>query len=91
MAMASRAAEFGGGGDDTLLGGDGNDSISGGKGTAAAKIEAFKAAGIGVAVTPSEMAEVYGVEIEVSTPGGDVDVDSLPPEVLEKLLAALGD
>jgi succinyl-CoA synthetase alpha subunit len=31
--------------------------VSGGKGTAAAKIEAFKAAGIGVAVTPSEMAE----------------------------------
>ncbi|PWU20072.1 MAG: succinate--CoA ligase subunit alpha [Verrucomicrobia bacterium] len=31
--------------------------VSGGKGTAAAKIEAFKAAGIGVAATPSEMAE----------------------------------
>lgn len=31
--------------------------ISGGKGTAAAKIAAFKAAGIGVATTPSEMAE----------------------------------
>ena len=31
--------------------------VSGGKGTAAAKIEAFKAAGIGVAPTPSEMAE----------------------------------
>jgi succinyl-CoA synthetase alpha subunit len=31
--------------------------VSGGKGTAAAKIEAFKAAGIGVAVTPSEMAD----------------------------------
>jgi succinyl-CoA synthetase alpha subunit len=31
--------------------------VSGGKGTAAAKIEAFKAAGIGVAKTPSEMAE----------------------------------
>ena len=31
--------------------------ISGGKGTAAAKIAAFKDAGIGVAVTPSEMAE----------------------------------
>lgn len=31
--------------------------VSGGKGTAAAKIEAFQAAGIGVAVTPSEMAE----------------------------------
>jgi succinyl-CoA synthetase alpha subunit len=31
--------------------------VSGGKGTAAAKIEAFKAAGIGIAVTPSEMAE----------------------------------
>ena len=31
--------------------------ISGGKGTAAAKIAAFKAAGIGVAVTPSEMAD----------------------------------
>jgi len=31
--------------------------ISGGKGTAAAKIEAFKAAGIGVAATPSEMAD----------------------------------
>src|SRR5213596_371117 len=29
--------------------------ISGGKGTAAAKIEAFKDAGIGIAVTPSEM------------------------------------
>jgi succinyl-CoA synthetase alpha subunit len=31
--------------------------VSGGKGTAAAKIEAFKKAGIGVAVTPSDMAE----------------------------------
>jgi succinyl-CoA synthetase alpha subunit len=31
--------------------------ISGGKGTAAAKIAAFKAAGIGVAPTPSDMAE----------------------------------
>ena len=31
--------------------------VSGGKGTAAAKIEAFKAAGIGVAATQSEMAE----------------------------------
>jgi len=31
--------------------------VSGGSGTAAAKIEAFKAAGIGVAATPSEMAE----------------------------------
>jgi succinyl-CoA synthetase alpha subunit len=31
--------------------------VSGGKGTAAAKITAFKEAGIGVAVTPSEMAE----------------------------------
>ncbi len=31
--------------------------VSGGKGTAAAKIAAFKAAGIGVAETPSEMAE----------------------------------
>jgi succinyl-CoA synthetase alpha subunit len=31
--------------------------ISGGKGTAAAKIDAFKVAGIGVAATPSEMAE----------------------------------
>ncbi|RPI92631.1 MAG: succinate--CoA ligase subunit alpha, partial [Chloroflexi bacterium] len=31
--------------------------VSGGKGTAAAKIEAFQAAGIGVAPTPSEMAE----------------------------------
>ena len=31
--------------------------VSGGKGTAAAKIAAFKAAGIGIAVTPSEMAE----------------------------------
>jgi succinyl-CoA synthetase alpha subunit len=31
--------------------------VSGGKGTAAAKIEAFKAAGIGVAATPTEMAE----------------------------------
>jgi succinyl-CoA synthetase alpha subunit len=30
--------------------------VSGGKGTASAKIEAFKAAGIGVAETPSEMA-----------------------------------
>ncbi len=31
--------------------------VSGGKGTAAAKIEAFKAAGIAVATTPSEMAD----------------------------------
>ena len=31
--------------------------VSGGKGTAAAKIEAFKNAGIGVATTPSEMAD----------------------------------
>jgi succinyl-CoA synthetase alpha subunit len=31
--------------------------VSGGKGTASAKIEAFKAAGIGVAATPSEMAD----------------------------------
>lgn len=31
--------------------------VSGGKGTAAAKIEAFQAAGIGVAVTPSDMAD----------------------------------
>lgn len=31
--------------------------VSGGKGTAAAKIAAFKAAGIGIAETPSEMAE----------------------------------
>ena len=31
--------------------------VSGGKGTAAAKIQAFKDAGIGVAATPSEMAE----------------------------------
>src|SRR5438128_6900400 len=31
--------------------------VSGGKGTAAAKIEAFKAAGIGVAATPTEMAD----------------------------------
>ena len=31
--------------------------VSGGKGTAQAKIDAFKAAGIGVSVTPSEMAE----------------------------------
>src|SRR5437763_7628358 len=31
--------------------------VSGGKGTAAAKIDAFNAAGIGVAATPSEMAE----------------------------------
>ena len=31
--------------------------VSGGKGTAEAKISAFKAAGIGVAVTPSEMAD----------------------------------
>jgi succinyl-CoA synthetase alpha subunit len=31
--------------------------VSGGKGTAEAKIEAFKAAGIGIAVTPSEMAD----------------------------------
>src|SRR5580693_1991630 len=31
--------------------------VSGGKGTAEAKITAFKAAGIGIAVTPSEMAE----------------------------------
>ncbi len=32
--------------------------VSGGKGTAEAKIAAFKAAGIGVAATPSEMADV---------------------------------
>jgi succinyl-CoA synthetase alpha subunit len=31
--------------------------VSGGKGTAAAKIAAFEAAGIGVAPTPSEMAD----------------------------------
>src|SRR6187200_2218994 len=31
--------------------------VSGGKGTAAAKISAFKEAGIGIAVTPSEMAD----------------------------------
>jgi succinyl-CoA synthetase alpha subunit len=31
--------------------------VSGGKGTAAAKIEAFKEAGIGIAITPSEMAD----------------------------------
>jgi len=31
--------------------------VSGGKGTAAAKIEAFKSAGIGVATTPSDMAD----------------------------------
>ena len=31
--------------------------ISGGRGTAAAKIAAFKDAGIGVAPTPSEMAD----------------------------------
>ena len=31
--------------------------VSGGKGTASAKIEAFKKAGIGVAVTPSDMAD----------------------------------
>jgi succinyl-CoA synthetase alpha subunit len=31
--------------------------VSGGKGTAAAKIEAFKQAGIGIAATPSEMAD----------------------------------
>jgi len=31
--------------------------VSGGKGTAAAKIAAFKAANIGIAATPSEMAE----------------------------------
>ena len=31
--------------------------VSGGKGTAQAKIDAFKAAGIGIAVTPSEMAD----------------------------------
>ena len=31
--------------------------VSGGKGTASAKIEAFKAAGIGVAATPTEMAD----------------------------------
>jgi succinyl-CoA synthetase alpha subunit len=31
--------------------------VSGGQGTAAAKIRAFEAAGIGVAPTPSEMAE----------------------------------
>jgi succinyl-CoA synthetase alpha subunit len=32
--------------------------VSGGKGTAAAKIEAFKQAGIGVATTPSDMADI---------------------------------
>jgi succinyl-CoA synthetase alpha subunit len=31
--------------------------VSGGKGTAEAKISAFKAAGIGISVTPSEMAD----------------------------------
>ena len=31
--------------------------VSGGKGTAAAKIDAFRAAGIGIAATPSEMAD----------------------------------
>jgi len=31
--------------------------VSGGRGTAAAKIEAFKAAGIGIAETPTEMAD----------------------------------
>jgi succinyl-CoA synthetase alpha subunit len=31
--------------------------VSGGKGTAEAKIEAFKAAGIAVAATPSDMAD----------------------------------
>jgi succinyl-CoA synthetase alpha subunit len=31
--------------------------VSGGKGTAEAKIAAFKAAGIGISVTPSEMAD----------------------------------
>jgi succinyl-CoA synthetase alpha subunit len=31
--------------------------VSGGKGTAAAKISAFQEAGIGVAQTPSDMAE----------------------------------
>ena len=31
--------------------------VSGGKGTAAAKIEAFKSAGIGIAATPTEMAD----------------------------------
>jgi succinyl-CoA synthetase alpha subunit len=31
--------------------------VSGGKGTAAAKIAAFREAGIGIAPTPSEMAE----------------------------------
>ncbi len=31
--------------------------VSGGKGTAQAKIDAFKAAGIGIAITPSEMAD----------------------------------
>ena len=31
--------------------------VSGGKGTAAAQIDAFRAAGIGIAVTPSEMAD----------------------------------
>jgi succinyl-CoA synthetase alpha subunit len=31
--------------------------VSGGKGTAAAKIAAFREAGVGVAATPSEMAE----------------------------------
>ena len=33
--------------------------VSGGKGTAAAKIAAFRRAGIGVAATPSEMAETF--------------------------------
>jgi succinyl-CoA synthetase alpha subunit len=32
--------------------------VSGGKGTAAAKIEAFRSAGIGIAQTPSDMADV---------------------------------
>ena len=31
--------------------------VSGGKGTAEAKIAAFKAAGIGIAATPSDMAD----------------------------------
>ena len=39
--------------------------VSGGKGTAAAKIAAFKEAGIGVAPTPSEMAGTL-VENDVS-------------------------
>jgi succinyl-CoA synthetase alpha subunit len=31
--------------------------VSGGKGTAEAKISAFKEAGVGISVTPSEMAD----------------------------------